>query len=196
MQNFTKSKICYLKQNKNKIIVFSSIYIIGILLGLFFIGDLSDTSILYANAKNYYFIIFSPHNSIFSAFYKCFVAGLFLSLLTILFSLNTYLIPVISIILFYRGIILGTAFIIFYTISGITGIIIFIILTLPVHITITAGLIFSSVLNYKTCQIKSTKNKIIYASKNALISIAFTLIASFYLIFIIITIIRPINLLF
>ena len=196
MQNFTKSKLDYIKQNKNKLIIFAGVYLLGFILGLFFIGNLSDTSILYINANNYHITIFNTSISYFSVFFKCFFAGLLLSILTIALSLNAYLIPFISIILFYRGIILGTAFIIFYTISGITGIVLFIILTLPVHVIITTGLIVTSVLNYKSCTNKNINARLINGIKNAFISLTFTFIASLYLIFIMITIIRPINLLF
>ena len=196
MQNFATREINYLKVNKNKIIIFSLVYVAGLILGLFFNGNISNTSVLYVNANNYHLIITSTSISYVSIFFKCFFAGLLLSLLTIALSFSTYLIPLISIILFYRGIILGTAFIIFSSTSGISGIVIFAILTLPVHVIITAGLITSSVLNYKTCTTKGTKNKLLCAIKNSLISIFFTLVASIYLTFIIITIIHPINLLF
>ena len=182
MQKFATSKINYLKLNKNKIIIFSIVYVAGLILGLFFNGNISNTSVLYVNANNYHLIITSSSISYVSIFFKCFFAGLLLSLLTIALSFNTYLIPLISIILFYRGIILGTAFIIFSSTSGITGIVIFAIVTLPVHVIITAGLITSSVLNYKTCSSVAPKVKFFNAIKNAFISMFFTLIASLYLI--------------
>lgn len=110
--------------------------------------------------------------------------------------IKCYSIPFISIIIFYRGIILGTAFTIFYSISGLSGTIIFFILTLPVNVIITAGLIIASVLNYKNANSCDLKAKIFSSIKNAFISIIISLIASLYLTFIMITIIRPINLFF
>lgn len=195
MNTFATSNVNYLKQNANKLIIFFGVYLLGIILGVFFLGSSPSQSILYANAKNYHVIIFSSNVSITSAFFKCFFAGVLLSLITILLGINVYCIAFISIIILYRGIVLGTAFIIFYSISGISGVIISIILTFPVNLIITAGLIVASVLNYKNskCNLKS---RLILATKNAFISILFTLVASIYLVFIMITIIRPINLLF
>lgn len=189
------NQINYLRKNIGKILVFFTIYLLGIILALFFYGNTSKQSLLQSNAQNYYIIIFNPSSSYLTAFFKCFLAGFFLSFTTLILGLSIYSIPFVSVILFYRGVILGTSFIIFFTLSGISGIVLFIILTLPIHLIITFGLIIASVLNYK-CQCVDLKSKIVICSKNAIISILFSLIASLYLIFILITIIRPINLLF
>ena len=196
MNTFACSNINYIKQNTNKLIIFIGVYLLGIILGVFFLGNSPSQSILYANAKNYHVIIFSSNISFMSAFFKCFFAGFLLSLITIILGLNVYCIAFISIIIFYRGVILGTAFVIFYSVSGISGVIIFTILTLPVHFIITAGLIVASVLNYRNFCKRDIKSRLILATKNAFLSVLFTLLASLYLVFIMITIIRPINLLF
>ena len=195
MQDFIKRKINVLKQNQRQVILFSLTYLIGIILGVFFLGDKSEGSILYTNANNYHIIIFSSDNSIISLFIKILLSGILLTIPVILLGLTIATIPFICIILFYRGIILGTAFILFYSISGISGIITFIILTLPMHVLLTAGLIVASVLNYG---IKSSCNKSRVAEviKNSLFSIAFTLISAIYFSFIMITVVRPINLIF
>ena len=54
MQNFIKRKLNVLKQNQKQIILFSLTYLIGIILGVFFLGDKSEGSILYTNANNYH----------------------------------------------------------------------------------------------------------------------------------------------
>lgn len=196
MQSFAKSKLSILSRHSNKILLFTATYVLGIILGIFFIGNTESSSILYSNASSYHVIIFDTSISYFSIFFKCFFAGALLCMLTVILGLSVYTIPFICIVLFYRGVILGTALIIFYSISGISGIVIFIILTLPMHVVITLGLIASSVLNYDidfTCKLKV---RLIRCIKNAIVGILFTLVASIYLLFIMITVIRPINLIF
>lgn len=192
MQKIIKSKINSALKHKKHLIVFSAVYIVGIIFGLFFSGAKDDSSILYVNAYNYHLLIFDVSSSVFKTFFKCFLSGALLTLTIILFGFSNYTIPLISIILFYRGLILGTSAIIFLSLTGVSGLIIFIIVTLPCNVLISAGLIISSVLNYD-CNKKEFKTKLLFILKNALISLLFSAVASIYLIFLLITVIRPIN---
>ncbi len=192
MQKIIKSKLNSILKHKRHLIVFSAIYIIGIIFGLFFSRASDDSTILYVNAYNYHLLIFTQNSSVLTTFFKCFLSGALLTLTVILFGFFNSTIPLISIILFYRGLILGTSAIIFYSLTGISGLIIFIIVTIPCHLLISAGLILSSILNYD-CKEREFKLKLLFVLKNALVSLLFSIIASVYLIFLLITVIRPIN---
>lgn len=196
MQSYIDKNVKFLKQNLKPLIIFSVVFIIGIVFGLLFSGNTSEGSILYVNAYNYHVLIFNSQSSIFSAFFKVFTSGALLSITVILFGLSVYTIPLICLVLFYRGIILGTCFILFYSISGISGVVIFIILTLPTNLIITIGLIIASVLNYKKKDKCSFSTNLLQTAKNALVSVLFSFLASIYFLLLMITVIRPISLIF
>ncbi len=196
MQNFIKSKLSTISQNKKQLIIFTATYAVGFIFGLFFMGEVTENSILYTNANSYYLIIFNFESSFVSLFFNCLLTGALLTLAIILCGLSTFTIPLSCIIFFYRGVVLASALIIFTNLSGISGIIFFIILTLPVHICITLGLIFTSVLFYSVKDSCSFTSRLIQVLKLSFVSLAFTLIASIYLVFLIFIVFRPINSIF
>ena len=184
------SYILICKKQLKLIIIFLSVYLLGIIIGVFFNNTSNSTSIIYLNATNYHVLIFNSAISPFKVICDCLLSGILLSITIIVFGFSKYTIYLETIIIFYRGIILGTSAIIFFQLSKFSGAITFIILTLPSHLIITLGLIFASALN-NDCQNKP--NKSFYVYKHCLTSILFTIASVIYVFLILVTVIRPIN---
>lgn len=192
MQKFLVSNLIALKAQLKIIIVFFLTYVIGIIIGALFIKS-DYTTIIFANTINYHVIITNTSISLFQCFFNCFFVGLLLTLVVICLGFSKISIPFICIILFYRGLVLGGCAVNVFSLMQFSGLIIFIILTLPTHLIITTGLIFASVLNYQS---NNCNNKCIAILKNAIVCIVFVLLASIYFLLVTALIIRPINALF
>ena len=193
MLNFIKCKFETVKKHKKYIIIFSLCYLLGFILSIF-LSHKNSSNAIFFNVFNYHVIIFNLNVSVISVFFKCFFAGVLLTVTVFAFGFSKYTVPLEGIIIFYRGITLGSALIYFYQISQISGVVVFFILTIPTHVAVTAGLIFSSALNFEIQNIKDLKKKTLAILKNCLISVFFTFIASLYLLILLVTVIRPINL--
>lgn len=194
MLKFLTGKLKVLKTQLKSLIVFSAFYLIAIILGVIFShGDCN--TVLYTNAVDYHLIIMSSKNSVFTCFFNCFLVGAFLSALIICCGFSKFTIPIICVIVFYRGLVLGSCAVVFFTLSGLSGIIVFVILTLPSHAIITAGLIVASVLNYGA-HYPNCKNKVNVILINALICALFALVSALYFLLVTAIVVRPINSLF
>ena len=196
MKSILDKTITKLKLNLQLSIIFGAIYVLGIILGAIFSTRNLCNNFFKVTINNYYVLIFDTSSSVFKPFLNCVLTGFLLTLFVSLLGFSKFTTYLSSILLFYKGIVLGTSLIFFYSLSSIYGIIIFIILTLPTNLILTLGLIVSNVLNFTIKPSCDTKTKINKILSNATLSLAFTLIASFYATFLLITVIRPINLLF
>ncbi len=196
MQNFILKMAKIIKRNLKFVVIFSIIYLLGIILGVIFSNKNLCNNVLQINLNNYYFLIFDVNVSVFTPFFNCLLTGFLLTIAVSIFGLNSITIFLFLVILFYRGLILGTSLILFFTLSSISGVIVFLILSLPTNLIITAGLILCNVLNYDSVTICDFNLKLKKVLLHAVISIIFTIIASIYFVFLLITVIRPINLLF
>ena len=195
MRKILAVKLKVLKANIKSVIIFSAVYLISIILGAIFIKiDCYQT--LYFNARNYYVAITGVSHSVFKIFLNCILVGAFLTVAVICFGFSKFTVPLVCVILFYRGIVLGSCAVLFFWLYGIGGIFIFIIITLPTNILITAGLIVASVLNYQDFSCFSGGDRWKIVVKNAIISLIFSLVSAMYLLFVVGLIIRPINYLF
>ena len=192
MQKFFVSHFFALKAQLKIIIAFLLVYAIGAVVGALFTKN-DCTTIIFTNSINYHVFITSTAISLTQCFFNCFFVGLLLTLVVICLGFSKISIPFICIILFYRGLILGGCAVTFFSLLQLSGLIIFIILTLPTHLIITLGLILSSVLNYQS---NNCNYKFIAISKNAIICIIFVFLASLYFVLVTALIIRPINTLF
>lgn len=196
MQKFILKTVKIIKKNLKFVVIFFVIYFLGIVLGAIFSNKNLCNNALQVNLNNYYFLIFNVNVNVFKPFFNCVLSGILLTVAVSLFGFKRITTFLFSIIIFYRGLILGTCFVLFFKLSSISGVIVFFILSLPTNFIITAGLIICNVLNYDSISVCDFKLKVKKVFSHAGISIIFTLIASFYLIFLLITVIRPINLLF
>ena len=196
MQTFICKTIKRLKKNLNLVIIFSAVYLIGIILGVIFSSKNLCNHLLSANINNYYVFVFDVTINVFKPFFNCLLTGFLLTLVATIFGFYSFTIYLYLIVIFYKGLILGTSFILFFSLSSISGALVFLILTLPTNLIITAGLIICNVLNYHFVKITDFNKKLKKVLTNALISLLFTIIASIYFLFLLITVIRPINLLF
>ena len=196
MQSFLLKTVKKIKKNIKLTIILASIYLIGFILGIIFSNKNLCNNILKVNINNYYFLVFNVSINVFKPFFNCLLTGVLLTLAVSAFGFTTITVYLFSIVIFYKGLVLGTSLLLFYSLSNISGLLTFIILTLPTNVLITSGLIICNVLNYEnlnTCNLNVKFKKILL---NALISIVFTFVASIYFLFLLITVIRPINLLF
>ena len=192
MKHFINQKLKILKKRSSFVIIFFSVYFIGFLLGIIF--SKRTESIFYINANNYHIIIFDVSISPIKCVINCLFSGTLLTVSVFAFGFSKFTVPLETIIIFYRGLVLGASAILFFTFSGVIGLLTFIILTLPCNLLITSGLTVASVLNYNC--ILTGKNKTLTVLKNCLIGLTFTLIASLYTFLILTTVIRPVNLIF
>lgn len=194
MLNFLTTKFKIIKRQIYGLIAYCAVYIIAIILGAIFVNK-DCNSLLYTNVFNYHLIIVNGEISIFKCFFSCFFVGILGTVVIICFGFSKFTVPLISAIIFYRGLILGSCAILFFTLSKLSGVVLFIILTLPTNAIITAGLIVSSLLNNHANR-KGCNNKGELIAINALICLAFTLVAAIYFFLVTAIIVRPINSLF
>lgn len=191
MNKIFQLKIAVLKKRVKALILFTAVYLVGFILGLIFSSKDCD-SVFYINATNYHILIFNSTVSPLKSVIDCFLSGALLTVTVFILGFSKYTVPIEGIVIFYRGLILGSTAVLFFQLSKFNGVVTFIILTLPCHLLITAGLIVASVLNLDGC----IKPNWIAILKNCIISILFALIASIYVFFILVTVIRPINMIF
>lgn len=140
-----KSKFSMIKNNVKTVVILALSFTIGFLVGLFF--NKFNTDVLFNGVYSYYVCIFDVYASVFSIFLKRFFICLGLYAAFFLLGLNKFSAVFSAIILFYRGLILGSIASIFYTMYGIAGIIVYVLLVFVQNVVITAGFIFAVVLN-------------------------------------------------
>lgn len=141
-----KDKLKILKCNIVLLIFLSATFILGFIFGVFFRNDCCDSP-YFNGVYTYYICIFNIETSVFAIFFKRFFACLGVYLVVFLLGLNKYSAFVSSIILFYRGLILGSIAAIFISLYGISGFLVYVLLVLIQNLIITAGMIVAVVLN-------------------------------------------------
>ncbi len=141
-----KDKLKILKCNIVLLIFLSATFILGFILGVFFRNNCCDSP-YFNGVYTYYICIFNIETSVFAIFFKRLFACLGVYLVVFLLGLNKYSAFVSSIILFYRGLILGSVAAIFISLYGISGFLVYVLLVLIQNLIITAGMIVAVVLN-------------------------------------------------
>ena len=194
MKSFICETIKELKRNVKFVIIFTIVFVIGVILAIAFNGK-SGIDIISVNITNYYIKAVSGEFKIISIICSNLLSGIGLSLAIFLLGLSQFSAPLTCIIIFYRGVIISSALCLLFKAFGISGVVIYLILTLPAHLVITVGFIISVCLNLGVTEC-NFKNRTILVAKNCLISIFAVIISSIYITLILLLIIRPINSLF
>lgn len=142
---FIKKKLATIKSCLKSVIIFALSFAVGFITGLFLKN--SNTDILFNGVYSYYACVFDVYASVFSIFFKRFFICLGLYVVFFLLGLNKFFAVFSAIILFYRGLILGSIAPIFYVLYGVAGVLVYILLVFIQNLIITTGFIFAVVLN-------------------------------------------------
>ncbi len=178
-----------------KLIAFLALaYLVGFFIGLFFkgcyVGSPSDSGVC-----EYYICIFDVNTSVFSIFFKRFFACLGVYIVIFLLGLNGFSVYFSAIILFYRGLILGSVASVFFCFYGIPGIVVYVFLVIIQNVIISAGMILIAVLNAYYSD-KPFNCKIHELITNVLASLGVCFIGFLYELIFLTFILRPITLWF
>ncbi len=141
-----KDKLKILKYNIALSIFLSATFVLGFVLGMFFGNDCYDSP-YFNGVYTYYICIFDVETSVFAIFFKRLFACLGVFSVVFLLGLNKYGAFASSVILFYRGLILGSAATIFISLYGISGFLVYVLLVMIQNLIITAGMIVAVALN-------------------------------------------------
>ena len=174
-----KNKLKILKCNIALLIFLSASFVLGFILGIFFRNNCCDSP--YFNGVYAYFIcIFNVETSVFAIFFKRFFACLGVYSVVFLLGINKYSAFASSIIVFYRGLILGS---------------VAAILVLIQNLIITAGMVVAVVLNayYSDSPLNCKINELI---ANFIVSFGVCLAGVLYELIFLTFILRPLTLWF
>lgn len=189
-----KNKLKILKCNIALLIFLSASFVLGFILGIFFRNNCCDSP--YFNGVYAYFIcIFNVETSVFAIFFKRFFACLGVYSIVFLLGINKYSAFASSIIVFYRGLILGSVAAIFISLYGISGFLVYVLLVLIQNLIITAGMVVAVVLNayYSDSPLNCKINELI---ANFILSFGVCLAGVLYELIFLTFILRPLTLWF
>lgn len=148
MQDLIMRKTARIKANVKHIAVFFAALLLGIIFGVISYVKEFEYGVLYEGAFNYYYNIFGCAVNPFTVLLKRILTVIGSILLFFLLGLTIYAYPFEFIIIFYRGLIIGSMTCIFYSIYSLYGVALFIIVTIPQNVVNTFGLVTCGILNY------------------------------------------------
>ncbi len=198
--NFIFSIDCYIKKIKNNLtflIIGGSLYVVGIILGIFFLGKDNISHLFFENVYNYFFKIFDPYSSPVSTSFIMLLTCIGYTVVFFGLSFTFFTYPLQFIIIIYRGVIIGGIARYFITCFGINGFVLYFFVTLPQNLIITAGLLLSSVLNFDhVTNLCDNKPNIKVMLFNSLLGLAVCFTAIIYGLLVVVVIVRPMNIYF
>lgn len=177
-------------------ILFVLAYLLGIVLGVVFGKNLNEYSDLFVIVNNYHTMIIGLYSNPIKLTFTRIINNLFYFFLLWVLCVSIYLSAFVAVTFFYRGLVLGNVFFLFFNEFAIHGIIIYIFIVLAQNLMVTFSLLFSACIVY---DMRLRYRKGYLTSKYFKyfgIGLCLSFVGALYELILLITFFRPLNIYF
>lgn len=191
---YVKRKWNTLWDNRGFLLIFGSVYFLGVIFGLFF-RKKAEFNPLCAPVCEYYFKLFCRENNSFVMLIRYTAINFVLCVVFLALGFSLYTVPLQGLILLYRGMILGNVVPVLFSVFGFSSVVIIVIVTIPYQILSSAGNVVIGVLNIvylKSLHYCKRMNKSVLV-QNALCGFVVCFAACLYQFLVLAILIRPLS---
>lgn len=177
-------------------VLFICAYVLGVVLGIIFGKGLTQFTDLFVIVNNYHTMIIGLYSNPIKLTFTRIFNNLFYFLLLWILCCTIFTSCFTLIMFFYRGLVLGNVFFLFFQIYSVHGIIIYIFIVVMQNVIVTFGLLYASCIVYDM-RLKRQKGYCSYKYfRFFLIGFLISLFGAFYELTILVIFFRPLNLYF
>lgn len=123
-------------------------YFLGFILGIIFGKNLNEYSDLFVVVNNYHTMIIGLYSNPIKLTFTRIFNNFFYFLLLWILCVSVYLSAFVAITFFYRGLVLGNVFFLFYNVYSVHGIIIYVFIVFVQNLIVSFALFFSVCIVY------------------------------------------------
>lgn len=177
-------------------IFFIIAYFLGFVLGIIFGRNLNEYSDLFVIVNNYHTMIIGLYSNPIKLTFTRILNNVFYFLLLWVLCVSVYLSAFVAVTFFYRGLVLGNVFFLFFNTYAVHGIIIYIFIVFAQNLIVTFALLSISCIVYDM----RMKNKCKYISSKYFkffgVGFLISLFGALYELILLVAFFRPLNIYF